>query len=546
MKRCPEYEFVLSSSSSLVASSRFCHDHLAGSSTPGSEGSHRPSELKSRPGDEDKHVLPGNPNVLLVRVGSLLSEEQCECVEGEPTHCSHCGSVLESCYDNVVKECYFCQPWDSHVPQLPVGCEDCLFLLSSHVRAPSPDRGLLLFCIGTSQPLSTQSVQNAVLKCVQSLSRTHPDIGVVLLTFSHVVTVHGYGDIPSRVLEGQELSNSTYLREVGLSLPTPPPLCHTQASLQRDIYRLQESDIIALGPAALVSIMMASKHPGSKVLLLTDGVANAGLGSLNCDTRTLVSSSIFYQELGETAAAHGVSVSVVAVRGTDCRLEELGRLTDNTGGKVVISGSDELFVECLHLIEDKNIATHCTVTLLLPTVMRMRGERDAGHCGTRVLGNIIEESEVTFQYGETEKAHEALLQVRKVSVQLQVSFRRWDGLSMLRVLTATLDTTEDSSQVLSSISVSVLLHNLGQTTAALTLRGRAIEALREREKQEQLILRALEYRQDVKDQLMYSQWLQMTKLIFNKICTQTYSFSDIDAVLMYTMKNGYYRRLSLC
>lgn len=113
-----------------------------------------------------------------------------------------------------------------------------------------------------------------------------------------------------------------------------------------------------------------------KVIICTDGKANTDLGNLEVednDARTLLSSTIFYQDLGEYAANQGcvhapssmqrafnycparvavvglcsvikfflrcplfisVTVSVLSIEGTDCRLDELGRLADRTGGKV--------------------------------------------------------------------------------------------------------------------------------------------------------------------------------------------------------------------
>jgi len=104
-----------------------------------------------------------------------------------------------------------------------------------------------------------------------------------------------------------------------------------------------------------------------EVIICTDGKANSELGNLeveDSDTRTLLSSTIFYQDLGDYAADHGlvnsphrvrqenaycsgadrsheahpspisVTVSVLSIQGTDCRLDELGRLADRTGGEV--------------------------------------------------------------------------------------------------------------------------------------------------------------------------------------------------------------------
>ena len=104
------------------------------------------------------------------------------------------------------------------------------------------------------------------------------------------------------------------------------------------VERLSESGTTALGPAALLGIAMASRQPGSKVcldntqvffvdlsiqflyisellfllilkvIICTDGKANTDLGNLEVednDSRTLLSSTIFYQDLGEYAANEG-------------------------------------------------------------------------------------------------------------------------------------------------------------------------------------------------------------------------------------------------
>ncbi|XP_036436780.1 circularly permutated Ras protein 1-like [Colossoma macropomum] len=552
LKRLPEYGCVLPSSSSQSG-----RDRLSGSSSSVSEG------------DDNKQPLPGNPNVLLVNLGKLVGEEQGERMQGEPSCCLGCGSVFESTYDNTVKECYFCQSWSpapSPAPGPPTGYEDLLFLLTPDLKGQSLDGNLLIFCICTSHSMSTQvevesnatcrsrlhSVQEAMLQCVQTLGERDAELRIGLVTFNDKVTMHSVGELPSQVLQGGELSDKEYLKEAGLSFPTPPPLSQSQASLQMEIHKLQESGASSLGAAALVSIMMASKHPGSKVLLCTDGVPNAGLGNLDPElshSRSIVSSSIFYQELGETAAAQGVSVSVVAVDRSGCRLDELGRLTDGTGGKVVISSCDDLYVEFMGLIDDRTIATHCTVTLLLPSALSLRGEKEAGHRGMREVGNITEKSKITFQYGETEKTR-ALLSGRSVCVQLQVRYRRCDGLSMLRVLMANLKTTENSSQVLSSLCLSILLLNASQTSAALALRGRFRDAQRERDAQKQLVHRALEHRQNTEDELIWGEWIRTTDAIYNnlhkyprktsEVRSDCQSLSDADAALLYAMKNNYY------
>lgn len=95
---------------------------------------------------------------------------------------------------------------------------------------------------------------------------------------------------------------------------------------------------------------------------------------------------------GVLCLIHRVTVSVMSIEGTDCRLEELGRLADRTGGKVrscvalkhkavlflffilsifsrlqvVIASPNQLHSEFKEMIGNRTIATHCTVTFLLP------------------------------------------------------------------------------------------------------------------------------------------------------------------------------------
>ena len=66
-----------------------------------------------------------------------------------------------------------------------------------------------------------------------------------------------------------------------------------------DVVRLYSSSSTALGPALVISIFMASKVVGSKVVLCTDGCANVGVGGM------VSKDSEFYERLGETARSKG-------------------------------------------------------------------------------------------------------------------------------------------------------------------------------------------------------------------------------------------------
>ncbi|XP_061665595.1 circularly permutated Ras protein 1 [Syngnathoides biaculeatus] len=513
---------------------------------------------------DNKEPLPGNPNVILVSLGKLLSDKV-QHTQGKPNPCSRCGSVLDSTYDNLTNGCYFCVPPERSTPP-SAGLHHGVFVLSSAENLPTASQPLLIFCIDISASMSITSqvlageqsvhrsrlefVQEAVLLCVQKLNKQQPDTPVGLITFNYEVTVHGYGDFPSRVLSGDELMDSDYLKVAATVFNTPPPLSHTRHLLEKQVTALSAKGTTALGPAALVAVTMASRHPGSKVIICTDGKANTTLGNLEVednDARSLLSSTIFYQELGENAANQGVTVSVLSIEGTDCRLDELGRLSDRTGGKVVIANPNMLQSEFEQIIENNTIATQCTVTLMLPKSMRMRGEKEAGHKAERKVGNVHLGKEITFQFVANQGEASSPASGSTVSVQLQLRYTRRNGWRMLRVFTMTRNVTRESLVALSSLSLPIIQLNSSQASAALAVRGRFVDARRESEQQMKLIERVIEHNRSAEDTQTYKEWVITMEPIYNNIynftrvksvVSDSQSLTDAGAALLYAMKQS--------
>lgn len=73
------------------------------------------------------------------------------------------------------------------------------------------------------------------------------------------------------------------------------------------ILSLEAKGQTALGPALLISILIAARKHGSRVILCTDGLANQGLGSLEKDKNGSVpqESIEFYNHLASLAQKSG-------------------------------------------------------------------------------------------------------------------------------------------------------------------------------------------------------------------------------------------------
>jgi Mg-chelatase subunit ChlD len=107
--------------------------------------------------------------------------------------------------------------------------------------------------------------------------------------------------------------------------------------LLRTIKGLRTMGTTALGPAVLSSISMAAEGgPGSTVVVCTDGMANAGLGSNGYSNEKNAAVDEFYERVGEYAMSKGVTVNVVTMEGEDCNMDALGNLALLTGGEVSV------------------------------------------------------------------------------------------------------------------------------------------------------------------------------------------------------------------
>nr|CBN81279.1 Uncharacterized protein [Dicentrarchus labrax] len=148
----------------------------------------------------------------------------------------------------------------------------------------------------------------------------------------------------------------------------------------------------------------------------------------------------------------------------------------------------------------------------------------------------------------------------RVSIQLQIRYRRRNGQTVLRVITSDRDVTDDSvtlllsSAALSSLSLAIIQLNSSQASAALAVRGRFLDARMEGELQRKLIERAIEHNRSAEDEQTYQQWVKTMEPIYSNIhnftrrksvISDSQSLTDAGAALLYTMKHSNRKSISL-
>jgi hypothetical protein len=213
--------------------------------------------------------------------------------------------------------------------------------------------------------------------------------------------------------------------------------------------------LIFSGPALHFSIALASKRPGSQIILSTDGCANVGIGDIeNGDTK---SAEKFYKSIADYAKLKSVVVNVITMEGTDCKLALLGHVADRTNGSMFIVNPLNLGVKFNSIIQKRIIATNVTVKLIVNNkYIYIRDEEFEKHEAiafhsqnpdsklsldklkksviTKNIGNVMIDTEITFEYGIKKKIANKE-EFDELPFQLQIMYETPNGLKAMKVVT---------------------------------------------------------------------------------------------------------------
>ncbi|KAK6323017.1 hypothetical protein J4Q44_G00053560 [Coregonus suidteri] len=525
--------------------------------------------------------LKANVNVLSLSVGRLVDISRASGIQTTQSPVIHCGrcsaalsslSSIQNTQDSSVWLCEFCGLQNTlstsgpgagskvglRVRGAPRGRDVIYLPLQTDQDYENLEDVMVVFCVDISGSMSVtsevspgnamrsptyvsrqQSIQDALQRALSSLLQTSPHRRVAMVTFNDEVVVYGDGSGVPVSLRDWALVDYDYLRQQGQQYNTPHCIAESYQHLSLRVKELREHGATALGPAALVSVAMASRFVGSKVILCTDGRANIGLGEMEESPAPFSSpqSPYFYRQLANEAANSGVIVSVMTFEGTDCRLAEVGLLADQTGGRVNIVNIGTVATEIQSALADNILATSVTATLLAADGMYFPYE-ECNHRLVREIGNVTEGVEITFQFACKPDSTESFMRRDRLPFQLQLSFITRDQQKVTRIITEQRRVTTSSWLWAGSLNMSVLGVHCAQLVARLTMKGRVHEAQRQLRAQQDLLKDISEQRPNPKEESIYGNWINTMTTICDDLTTDSQALSDEAAKVVYQMKRA--------
>eukprot|EP01119_Soliformovum_irregulare_P010427 TRINITY_DN2560_c0_g1_i1.p1 TRINITY_DN2560_c0_g1~~TRINITY_DN2560_c0_g1_i1.p1 ORF type:complete len:705 (-),score=229.00 TRINITY_DN2560_c0_g1_i1:13-2127(-) len=320
-----------------------------------------------------------------------------------------------------------------------------------------------------------QCVQAAISNAIETMYKENPNRKVGLITFNGEVSVLGDGTQMSETVVGDRLMSYDQMFKVGQDYEIQKTVSEAKEALNQKLFQLEETGPTALGPALVVALGIATKVPGSKIVICTDGLSNVGLGAMDMmyDDSEKDKIAEFYQQIGLYAQNKGTSISVLSIKGDDCSIENIGKLTELTAGAVDRVSPLEITKNFQSILSMPVLATHVTATLRLHTAMQLRvddSQVESKDLDIKDIGNVTQDTGVTFEYG-IKKDVKDFGGLTELPFQVQIRYTKLNGMKCMRVISRNLKITNSQEVAEEHANLAVLGMNAVQNTAKLAAQG---------------------------------------------------------------------------
>ncbi|MBI2263646.1 MAG: VWA domain-containing protein [Armatimonadetes bacterium] len=395
--------------------------------------------------------------------GIVFEEKDLETrsVAAEPIKCEGCGAILTDLSEvredprlGTVFQCSFCNAIHKvpkNLPQEILANADFVLPLEAQPRESFADT--LIACIdisGSMEGGALEAVKSSLVSTLRDLQHASPETRFGLVTFSDDVRLYVEPGAIARTLGDEQvlLSVDKIKKDILSARLTLHPLSRIGEGMRSFVSALRTEGSTALGPAVVAASALLEKRPHGRIVLLTDGQANRGVGSL--DHPTPVGKKL-YEDLAGEFAKRGIICDIVAISGSGTvEVKALAVLPSSTGGDLFYVSVEELESTFQTLGTVDYYGRNAVLKVLTPSgiqVSDLSGVASGVGPQARVaLGHLASGREVYYGF----KSDKGIAAGQTVPVQFQLEWTDTQGNSHVTVKTVNLTGTEKSEEILAA------------------------------------------------------------------------------------------------
>ena len=437
-----------------------------------------------------RKVLSDIPYVLRVEFGHLAHETTK--IVGKPIACHKCNGFLLS-VDQIEEDpkvgkhfvCPFCGTLNVIEGEVVVAGDDTDFVVE-----PPPDTTIdtevisvggrsflgLIDVSGSMAGANLAAVKRSLNTSIESLAVNTPDTMFGLIEFESSVVArnletgtpvelprNSFASFKDIIESTKKLLDQVQLVAVG----------ENSDKLKKHVQALRDRGGTALGPAVGMAYVIAKHRNVGRVVLLTDGLANEGIGAL--EGYQVTPASKYYEDLGKMFMELGTAVDVVGIAsGAGMELQTLGLLPEATGGQMYYVTPNELDRSLSELAGAALLGRDVEVRLVTPPGVKIK---DASGVSRAVVDQLKKKSE--SKIGVVGADHELYFEIEpekeikapEVPIQVQVTYTDEEGARRVRAVTTKLRVAKKEEEIMKTLDPTVGATFVTQKAGEESFRG---------------------------------------------------------------------------
>ncbi len=437
-----------------------------------------------------KKVLSDIPYVLRVEFGHLAHETTK--IVGKPIACHKCNGFLLS-VDQIEEDpkvgrhfvCPFCGTLNIIEGEVVVAGDDTDFEVE-----PPPETSTetdvisaggrsflgLIDVSGSMAGANLAAVKRSLNTSIDSLAANAPDTMFGLIEFESSVVARDLETGSPVVLPRTSFASLNDIMKSTKKLLDQIKLVDVGKNsdkLKKHVQALRDQGGTALGPAVGMAYVIAKHRNVGRVVLLTDGLANEGIGAL--EGYQVTPASKYYEDLGKMFMELGTAVDVVGIAsGAGMELQTLGLLPEATGGQMYYVTPNELDRSLSELAGASLLGRDVEVRLVTPSGVKVK---DASGVSRAVVDQLKKTNE--SKIGVVGEDHELYFEVEpekeikesEVPIQVQVAYTDEAGARRVRAVTTKLRVAKKEEEIMKTLDPTVGATFVTQKAGEESFRG---------------------------------------------------------------------------